>query len=585
MAQRWAKVLFPTALALIVSSAVSLPSEAQAGDEREPTPGPPGSPAKPSKERFSKAMKRLRDQRRNKAHRGKAKAKTKHGLGRARPATPKDRIDSAEPTQTKLKPGTSNGNVLTPVEPEKKPVTKRELDEAPKPKVRRAAPPLPAPQYTELEQALQKSIRLQVIDLGPDAAWEVTLSNQGSSTLNVALDPRLLAFEAHVPGKAKPVACNLPEALLPKAHRLHRRELAPGEQHSFSIDPLMYCFESGEQTILVPGTFLTPTYGFAEKTQTKWSWGRRYEVRLDQVAPFAAQYVGVDAQHAHDEASHSPDETSSEPESTEASGGEPSSGEVLSDEGGAQPPASPAPGTSANANAPRTDGGLKRIVGEGFALRSEYKGWAQTRPREHSLGEHPHEGLVLSIPNGSDAPSARDVSVTVRLENQSTSPQRVYFRRDLVSFLVKAPDGEHTCSPVSAELRAPDQQAFTTIAPGQSASFTTQLLEFCPAESFSRPGFYYISAVLPGTSPGGSPDEDAFTGQLAASKPRPVRLHRGELPFVIRRSSGGGSGGGGSAVSSGRFSRNGSDIVPPAEMIAPPVAPEPPPPPPEPPSQ
>src|SRR5690606_5901187 len=59
--------------------------------------------------------------------------------------------------------------------------------------------------------------------------------------------------------------------------------------------------------------------------------------------------------------------------------------------------------------------------------------------------------------------------------------------------------------------------------------------EFCPLESFARPGFYYISAVLPATGRGTLSDEDVFTGRLATSAPRPVRLHNAELPFLIKR--------------------------------------------------
>ncbi len=521
-------------------------------------------------------MKRLREQRRNKATRDKAKAKAKRTMATQRTAEgatkPKRKRDAA-PESTK--PGGKVDLSLDPKPPvERKPETVKAADAAPeKPKVRRPAPPLPAPKYTELEQQLQRNLGLRVVDLGPDERWEVTLVNRGPSTIELAADPRLLSFEARVPGKAKPVSCKLPDALLPKPHHTRKHTLASGEQYTFTIDPLMYCFESGDQTILVPGTFLTPSYGFPERTQTRWSWGRRYEERLEQVAPFAASYVG---------------QPPGPPAAETDADAEPATGD-----GADEDPVSPAAGDSSETNElaaeefeatavepepVREDKGLKRLVGDGFALRSEYQGWAQARVRHHrhTLGDEPRAGLKLSITSGSDAPSARDVSVTVRLENQSDAPQRVYFRRDLVSFLIKGPDGEHECESLSAEFRAPDRQAFTTIGPGKSVSFSTQLLELCPTESFARAGFYYVSAVLPATAPGA--EEDVFTGKLAASKPRPVRLHRAELPFTIRRGSGGGGGGG--TQSSGRFTR-GNAVVPEGEMIQPlPAAPEPPPPPP-----
>jgi hypothetical protein len=534
-------------------------------------------------------MKRLREQRRHKAQREKGKGKAKRASTGHKSASDATEAKKAKAKRHEEEPRKPGQKIDLAVKPEAAPIRKPEaakVKEAPpeKPKVHRPAPPLPAPKYTELEQQLQSNLHLRVVDLGPDERWEVALVNRGTSTIRVAADPRLLSFEARVPGKAKPVSCKLPEALLPKAHQTRHHRLAPGEQYTFTVDPLMYCFETGEQTILVPGTFLTPSYGFAEKTQTRWSWGRRYEERLEQIAPFAAAYptqppgpapasASVDDEDATDEFASEVDESVSpsdqQTSETPASVADPATGSA----------AETAPEEDELPSAPVVDKGLKRIAGDGFALRSEYQGWAHARVRHHrhTLGDTPQAGLRLSITTGSDAPSARDIAVTVRLENQSDSSRRVYFRRDLVSFLIKGPDGEHECDPVSAEFRAPDQQAFTTIGAGKSVSFTTQLLEFCPAESFARAGFYYVSAVLPATAPGA--DEDVFTGKLAASKPRPVRLHRAELPFTIRRGPGGGGAGG--TQNTGRFSRTPNAIVPEGEMIQPlPAAPEPPPPPP-----
>lgn len=562
----WTKLVFAATAAMIASV---VPVDAPAAAAEPPTAQPAAPGAKPSKDRFSKAMKRLRDQRRNKAKREKAKARAKRAMAThslspdkgAKDKKPKTDNKSPEP-RTAL--GSSQKIDLTVDAPVEKPSAPKAAAEPTRPKVHRPAPPLPEPKFTELERALQQSVELQVVDLGPDERWEVSVTNRSPARVRIAADPRLLSFEARVPGKAKPVSCKLPEALLPKSSHVERETLAPGERYTFTIDPLMYCFETGDQTILVPGTFLTASYGFTEKTQTRWSWGRRYEERLTQVAPFAARFAISDAPPGPAAPPPPP-----APAETTLEDAEPVSPELEAGDTTAVSPPAPAP-----------EEGLKRVVGNGFALRSEYQGWAHARLRHHSLGDAPQAGLKLSISSGSDAPSARDVSVTVRLDNISSVSQRVYFRRDLVSFVIKGPDGEHQCQAASAAFRAPEQQAFTTIAAGKSASFTTQLLEFCPAESFSRPGFYYVSAVLPGTATANA-EEDVFTGKLAASKPRPVRLHRAELPFTIRRA-GAGGGGGGSVQNSGRFSRSPvNPTVPEGEMIQPlPQMPEPPPPPP-----
>lgn len=583
MARLWSKLRISGTFAMVACLVFSSPDAAVAAGETPVPPPPPATPgAKPSKDRFSKAMKRLREQRRNKAQREKAKAKAK------RAASKKPAAKADERKREPSKPGGRVDLSLKPELPHRKPEAARkdkerkekETDKPAAPKIRRPAPPLPAPKYTELEQQLQRNLSLHVTDLGPDERWQVSLANRGPSTVEIVADPRLLSFDAHVPGKTKPVTCKLPDALQPKPQHIRRHALSPGEQYTFTIDPLMYCFESGEQTILVPGTFLTPAYGFTEKTQTRWSWGRRYEERLEQEAPFVASPVRQPpgprpSRDGNDSAGNHLEALTDDPDAPVS----PSRGDRTASQ--ADDSARPDDDSTAGELAPpdaqmsRERKGLKRVAGDGFALRSEYQGWAQARVRRHDrpLEDWPQAGLRLSITSGTDAVTARDVAVTVRLENLSDKPRRVYFRRDLVSFRIKGPDGEHECESLSAEYRAPDPQGFTTIGAGKSVSFTTQLLELCPTDSFGRAGFYYVSAMLPATAPGG--EDEVFTGRLVASKPRPVRLHQAELPFTVRR---GPTRGG--TQSSGRFTRSPNAIVPDGEMIQPLPAAEPPPPPP-----
>lgn len=581
MLRAWRGALVVGTVTLVVPGLVYPVSPASAA---ETAPAEQG--AKPSKERFSKAMKRLRDQRRQRVD----KSKTKRATDSASPRSTEEKsgASSKADKRAKRKRGSkdrdakreqsrSSGRKIDLSLPEANEQQPKRVT-VEKPKFRSPAPPLPAPKFTELELALKQGLQLQVVDRGPFERWDVSVSNRGRTPIEIAADPRLLSFEARVPGKAKPVSCKLPAALLPRPGHVRRRELAPGEQYSFSVDPLMYCFESGDQTILVPGTFLTPGYGFPERTKTRWSWGRRYEERLEQVAPFAAAYA---THGAHAPVGPPPVGETAAEQNTDARG----SATSVAAEEGPEASLSREPAPSLNTR----EGGLKQVLGEGFALRSEYEGWAKAGLHKHVLGDRPRDGLRLSIASGSDAPSARDISVTVKLENRSEVAQRVYFRRDLVSYVIQGPDGEHECEPLSAELRAPDAQAFTTIAPGKSASFTTQLLELCPASSFARAGFYYISAVLPATTAGAYPDEDVFTGKLAASKPRAVRLHSAELPFLLRRGPGGGSSSG--VSNAGRFTRSANansgpegELIaplpaPPAEAAPPPEPPPPPPPP------
>lgn len=478
----------------------------------KPARGSRTRPAAPAK-----GDRRIKNDRRTKEREPVKKDKpTPHGKHPAKSKTDeRSKRDEHPKSDTKNPRDVKDGLTdAVPEEPANSPPVARRI-------IRRPAPPLPLPVYNETELALQQALKLEVVDLGPFERWQVNVTNQSLQPLRVATDPRLLSFTARVPGRTNTVACEVPKSLQPQGRHTETEVLAPGETYEFGIDPRMYCFESGDQTILVPGTFLVPSYGWEEATRTRWSWGRKYEERLEQHHPFAGQFVGPEA----------------------------------------EPPAEVAKRQ-----------GLKRVSGEGFALRSEYEGWAKTRLPSHELGDEPQEGMKLSISHGSDAPNARDISVTVRLENLSPETQRVYFRRDLVSFIVEGPDGETECDATAAELRAPDSQAFTTLRPGKAESFTTQLLEFCPAQSFQRPGFYYVRAVLPGTEPDEYGQIDVFTGELAASAPRPIRLHEAELPYVLRRSPAGG------APLRPRGAEA-SPIIPPPPQPPPPPVPAPPPPP------
>ncbi len=216
--------------------------------------------------------------------------------------------------------------------------------------IRGPAPPLPTPVYNETELALQQGLKLEVLDLGPFERWKVNVTNQSLQPLRVATDPRLLTFTARIPGRTATVDCEVPKALQPQGRFTETEVLAPGESYEFEIDPRMYCFESGDQSILVPGAFLIPSYGWEEATRTRWSWGRKYEERLEQHRPFAGQF--------------------------------------RRSRSGAPLGSSPTPWAEA-------------AQGEGFALRSEYEGWAKTRLPSHELGDEPQDGLKLSVSHGS----------------------------------------------------------------------------------------------------------------------------------------------------------------------------------------
>src|SRR5690606_18793116 len=225
MARLWSKLRISGTLAMIACLVLlSLDAALAAGETPVPPPPPPIAPgAKPSKDRFSKATKRLREQRRSKAQREKAKARAK------RAASKKAAAEERKRDMKSSKPGGKVDLSLKPEALPRKPEAARkekEKDKPVAPKIRRPAPPLPTAKYTELEQQLQRNLSLHVTDLGPDERWQVVLANRGPSTVEIVADPRLLSFEAHVPGKTKPVSCKLPDALQPKPQHIRRHALS-----------------------------------------------------------------------------------------------------------------------------------------------------------------------------------------------------------------------------------------------------------------------------------------------------------------------------------------------------------------------
>jgi len=85
-----------------------------------------------------------------------------------------------------------------------------------------------------------------------------------------------------------------------------------------------------------------------------------------------------------------------------------------------------------------------------------------------------------------------------------------------------------SCDP-QPDTRAPDRLAFLRLAPGQSMTITSRLVELCPKGTFSRPGFYLVHARFDADHSGEDFGLDAYVGRVASEKPANVRVRSGEL--------------------------------------------------------
>lgn len=505
------------------------------------------------------------------------------------------------------------------------------------PRVRRVVAHPPG----DVEIALGSALQLNVVRAAPEEPWQVQISNVSNAPVLVATDPRLLWFEATVPGRKEPVTCRLPKSMLPTRLFASRpRRLGPAESFTFVVDPRMYCFDKGQPTTLLAGASLQPYYGWPEAVTQSWVNGKRAAVRLEQSAPYVALALGeLPVVHEEDtedededtdesisefdaddgdedsEANHAGDgavgtQTAGSSSSPPAAAGGTEQHASSEEPGGRGEAESVNPATFAPTTLDATHGGppgpasattevdeeeeadpaglpplprigLKRIQGALFTLDSTYLGWARRSARAagaEASAEQWVDPLQLEITSGSDALTPREVLVTVALKNVSDDPIRVHFRRDVVNFTVRGPDGESSCDADSA-FQDLDPSGYLTIRAHGQESLTTRLFEFCDEEAFARPGFYYVGAHMLVQTAGGESERFSRPRHVMTERARPVRIQTAELPFKVRKRS---------------FATQSGAPLPPPQVGAPPpevqqvqqpAQPVPPPPPPPPPSE
>ncbi len=325
-------------------------------------------------------------------------------------------------------------------------------------------------------------LAFEVSERGPRLPWRMSIENTSDAPVRLVADPRLLSFEIEVPGKRKTERCHLPSGLVPSRPDARTYVvLGPGEGVVHHFDPRLYCFAAGGQWRLVPGAVIRPRFGWPEKTKTVWKHGKKVPVDVEQKPPFVAQTFDKD------------------------------SDEIDEDSGS----------------------GTKELASPTFALRSEYARWAKTR-LEQDRSRLDKAPIQMRLTQGSDARAEINASISLALKNRSKRTQRIYFRRELVSFEVMGPNGLVTCD-AQPDLRSPDPQAFLTLRAGRSMTITSRLVELCPRGAFARPGLYLVHARLDAAVDGNEFGIDAYTGRVVSELPATVRIRTGDQPFLKRR--------------------------------------------------
>src|SRR5664280_970692 len=350
---------------------------------------------------------------------------------------------------------------------------------------------------------------LHVAERGPSQPWIIAVSNEGSTSGVLTADTRLLWFEVNVAGSKKSVRCRLPEDLLPKDSEPRLLvTLTPGESVAQLIDPRLYCFSSGDQKQLVPGARVTPHLGWPElPNRTAWEKGRKVASAVPQPPPFVAHRADLDVEMAVAARSTALKVAKS----------------VRLRKGVARP-------SDASLGVPLPMGVDKQLVGPELTLRDTYAEWSSSKSKSPG-SDAPESPLELRLVQGSDARTEYNATVQLTLHNRSKRKMLLYFRREFVTFEVIGPAGIQTCSP-SPDDRSPDRNAFVSLGPGASRSFSSRLSELCPRDTFDMPGLYLVNGQYDATETGFEWNLSAFTGSITSSRPANVRIRIGELSIL-----------------------------------------------------
>jgi hypothetical protein len=142
--------------------------------------------------------------------------------------------------------------------------------------------------------------------------------------------------------------------------------------------------------------------------------------------------------------------------------------------------------------------------------------------------------FTLRGPAAIDAASSGNIGVLVTLHNAGKRPVTVRFRPETLGFRVASPAGVQDCrwplSPVAAM-----RELFTTVRPDASTDLAVLLGDYCDSHAFEQPG---LLVVLPRMDTRKASGADlamhTFDGQVLASTPTVVRLHKGTKPLRLK---------------------------------------------------
>ncbi|MDI3287763.1 hypothetical protein [Polyangium sp. 15x6] len=317
--------------------------------------------------------------------------------------------------------------------------------------------------------------RLWIVAPTMTGPWTMRIDNEGTVPLRVPADPRLLRFEIEIEGEKKPTTCELPKALKPSSFPESRALLlGPGQSYVEPFEPRLFCFGKAADA-LRPGVTLHARLGWDPPKKTS---------KKPPEPPFAAE--------------------STEREPTVAPQPQIVAPAIVLGES----PPPPLQATNGSTN------GTKPADGKPAA----------TAP----IVDERAGKLEITADAWKDVAAPNGVSLTVTAKNAGLRPIFVALRPWMLSFRVDGPYG-HTKSCLGDPPRGLPRDAFRSLKPGASTSFTILLHEVCPRGTFPRPGLYRVHTTLnAGETVEGA---EAYTAEVFTKTPTLLRLASAPEPF------------------------------------------------------
>ena len=143
--------------------------------------------------------------------------------------------------------------------------------------------------------------------------------------------------------------------------------------------------------------------------------------------------------------------------------------------------------------------------------------------------------LTVRGPATIDAPSPSNISVDVALHNEGKRPVTVRFRPETLRFDVSGPTGVEECRWPALPVAAM-RELFTTLRPGTTADLPVLLAAYCSGRPFDGPGLLVVRPEMDTRKASGADIAlRTFDGQVIATTPTLIRLHRGLKPQHLAR--------------------------------------------------